>query len=80
MNRNMLGNTRNTLETKYRKIYDITNNVNEIIKNKKIIHGICNIFCQHTSCSLIFCFCSSYEDDDCLYFNDFFALDTILTY
>jgi len=43
------------IKTKSRKIYDITDSINEIIKDNKVLNGICNIFCQHTSCSLIFC-------------------------
>ena len=49
--------------TEKRGIYDITEKINQKINKKKGI--LCNIFCQHTSASLIFC-----ENYDILVKND----------
>ena len=41
------------VNTRQRGITDITNQVNEIVKSSGIEIGICQLFCQHTSASLI---------------------------
>jgi len=47
----------NTLKvnTSERGIYDIGNHVKSLIKESGIKKGICNLFIQHTSASLILC-------------------------
>lgn len=47
----------NTLKvnTSERGIYDIGNHVKSLIKESGIKEGICNLFIQHTSASLILC-------------------------
>ena len=47
----------NTLKvnTSERGIYDIGNQVKSLIKESGIKEGICNLFIQHTSASLILC-------------------------
>ena len=47
----------NTLKvnTSERGIYDISGHVKSLIKESGINKGICNLFIQHTSASLILC-------------------------
>jgi secondary thiamine-phosphate synthase enzyme len=43
------------VNTSERGIYDIGNHVKSLIKESGIKEGICNLFIQHTSASLILC-------------------------
>jgi len=38
-----------------RGIFDITERIKKLVQNCNIKNGLCHIFCQHTSCSLILC-------------------------
>jgi secondary thiamine-phosphate synthase enzyme len=38
--------------TEQKQIIDITNEINDLIKDKGIINGVCSVFVQHTTCSL----------------------------
>jgi secondary thiamine-phosphate synthase enzyme len=51
----MISQHKLTIQTEHRSIYDITNRIKKIVQNNNIKDGICHIFCQHTSCSLILC-------------------------
>ena len=42
-------------ETKNRGTYEISNNIQTIVDKNKIGSGLCHLFLQHTSASLIFC-------------------------
>jgi secondary thiamine-phosphate synthase enzyme len=44
-----------TVETKGRGTYEITGPVQQIVRRSKIKRGLCNVFIQHTSASLIVC-------------------------
>ena len=43
------------IRTQKRSIYTITEQVSSIVKLGNIQTGLCHLFCQHTSCSLILC-------------------------
>lgn len=43
------------IKTSGRGIYDITKEVITIVKERNVNNSLCNVFCQHTSCSLILC-------------------------
>ncbi|MCF6775289.1 secondary thiamine-phosphate synthase enzyme YjbQ [Thiotrichales bacterium 19X7-9] len=49
------------INTSGRGIYDITSSINSLVISANISAGLCHIFCQHTSCSLILC--ENYDDD-----------------
>ena len=49
----MLYQSTNTVNVNGRKIIDITDNVNNVIKGYNVEKGICQIFLQHTSASLV---------------------------
>ena len=42
-------------ETKSRETYDISNNIQKVLDKNNINSGLCHLFLQHTSASLIFC-------------------------
>jgi len=44
-----------TLRTKGRGMIEFTSEVEKIISDKGIIKGLCNVFIQHTSASLVLC-------------------------
>ena len=41
------------IQTQGRGFYDITHKIKEIVSKQKIAAGLCHVFCQHTSASLI---------------------------
>ncbi|MDC0534885.1 secondary thiamine-phosphate synthase enzyme YjbQ [Francisellaceae bacterium] len=41
------------IQTQGRGFYDITDKIQQIISQQKITTGLCHVFCQHTSASLI---------------------------
>lgn len=41
------------IQTSPKSILDITQRINQAIHEQKIQQGLCNVFVQHTSCSLI---------------------------
>ena len=41
------------IETRGRGLYDITSSVREAITNSGVQTGLCNLFIQHTSASLV---------------------------
>lgn len=43
------------IETKGRGTFDISNEIQQIIAKNNIESGLCHLFLQHTSASLIFC-------------------------
>jgi len=43
------------IETNGRGTYDISDNIQSVIEENKIDSGLCHLFLQHTSASLIFC-------------------------
>ena len=43
------------IDTKGRGIHDISNEVQSIVKENDISMGLCNLFLQHTSASIILC-------------------------
>ncbi len=51
----MLQQTSFTINTSGRGSYNITNTVQEFIKQHNVDTGMCNIFVHHTSASLILC-------------------------
>jgi secondary thiamine-phosphate synthase enzyme len=44
-----------TVETKGRGTHEITGPIQQIVRRSKIKRGLCNVFIQHTSASLIVC-------------------------
>lgn len=44
-----------SINTKGRGIYDISNEVQKLIQDNKISTGLCHLFLQHTSASIILC-------------------------
>lgn len=44
-----------SINTKGRGIYDISNDVQKLIQDNKISTGLCHLFLQHTSASIILC-------------------------
>lgn len=42
-----------TVTTSAKSLVDITDNINAVISKSAVDSGLCNIFVQHTSCSLI---------------------------
>ena len=44
-----------SIKTQGRKIKDITSRINKIVELSNYKIGLCHVFCQHTSCSLIMC-------------------------
>jgi secondary thiamine-phosphate synthase enzyme len=44
-----------TIKTHGRGTIEITSRINELLNNSNVTHGLCNIFIQHTSASLILC-------------------------
>ncbi|MCG8554225.1 MAG: secondary thiamine-phosphate synthase enzyme YjbQ [Proteobacteria bacterium] len=44
-----------TFETPGRGTYDISERVQQVVREARIAQGICNLFVQHTSASLIVC-------------------------
>lgn len=50
-----------SIETPGRGIYDITARINDVVRQHDLKAGLCHVFCQHTSCSLILC--ENYDND-----------------
>ena len=44
-----------TMKTPQRGIYDITEKIQSFVNTSPIKTGLCHVFCQHTSASLILC-------------------------
>lgn len=44
-----------SINTKGRGIYDISNEVQKLIQDNKVSTGLCHLFLQHTSASIILC-------------------------
>lgn len=44
-----------TINTTGRDTYELTNLIRQFVIDSKVTTGLCNIFCQHTSASLILC-------------------------
>ena len=67
-------NTQNDIlvETDGRGIYDITTQLKNLVRKYAVSKGLCHIFCQHTSCSLILCenFDDSVKNDIETYLSD----------
>lgn len=49
------------IRTKGRGFYDITSNIKQLVSNGNIREGICHIFLNHTSASVILC--ENYDKD-----------------
>ena len=41
------------IQTKYKGLFEITNQIQQVVKESKITSGLCNLFILHTSASLI---------------------------
>jgi len=63
------------IKTKGRGIYDITTHLKGSVQKHSIHTGLCHVFCQHTSCSLILCenFDDSVKQDIEIYLSDLVA-------
>ena len=59
------------LRTTGRGTHNITATIEQLIKEDNIEHGLCHIFCQHTSCGLILC--EQTDDDVCADLENFLA-------
>jgi secondary thiamine-phosphate synthase enzyme len=44
-----------TLETKGRGTYEITDRIQQVVRNAQVERGLCTVFVHHTSASLIVC-------------------------
>lgn len=44
-----------TIQTQGRGTIDITTTINDALNADSITNGLCHLFCQHTSASLMFC-------------------------
>lgn len=42
-----------SITTQGRRLYEVTQSIVQLVKNSSIKHGLCHVFCQHTSASLI---------------------------
>ena len=47
--------TKITITTQGRGVYDIQHKIDNYVQQSQLPSGICNLFCQHTSASLIIC-------------------------
>ncbi|MBV8430899.1 MAG: YjbQ family protein, partial [Solirubrobacterales bacterium] len=44
-----------TLQTQGRGTYEITDRVEQVVRNSRVNRGLCTVFLHHTSASLILC-------------------------
>jgi len=44
-----------TVQTRGRGVYEITSEVERLVRTASVTRGLCNVFVQHTSASLIIC-------------------------